>query len=254
MNLPLQQRAGANVGLITSNYPRTQVVKSSTLALVLGDNLLFEGPAEGVRLVGNIALFNQNIAGNLIVQAVLKNAAGNEQVIGTKTCLIAVVAPNTETTRNFFTPTVLAAALAPGESLILRVTTAGAFVAGTAYAQAEYAELYGVQSVRAALSTSLQVVVQPPAGKSLVTLLGGDAPNFVLNYDSANHTIDVYVNDGVIDTLVYKGLFVPAGGTNSVPLPSLGAGQSLKMAMREPIATPGQLVQYGALYLLNDEI
>ena len=254
MNLPLQQRAGSNVGIITSNYPRTKTEKSVTQALALGDNLLFQGPVEGVRFVGNIALFNQNITGNLIVQAVLKNAAGNEQVIGTKTCAIAVVAPNTETTRNFFTPTVLAAALTPGESLILRVTTAGAFVGGTAYVQAEYAELYGVQSVRAALSTSLQVVTQPPAGKSLVTLLGGDAPNFVLNFDSIDHIIDVYVNDGVIDTLVYKGLFVPTGGTNTVPLPSLGAGQSLKMAMRLPIATPGQLVTYAALYLLNDGI
>jgi len=253
MNLPLQQRAGANIGLIPTYIPRSLTATGKTLPLVLGDQLLFSGPDEGVRFVGAREVFNTSLVAlaGIDVELLIKDALGNEISVTNIAVAAATAVPGNETKIGSDSPTSDPITLAPGEQLITRTTGVG--YVGGAFIQAGYADLYGVQSVRAILSTTLQTVLALPPGKSAGGLLGGDAPGFVANYDTAANLVDVYVNDGVTDQLVLKGWPVTAGNFNQIPLPALGAGQSVKMALRAAITTPGKTVTYMALFMLNDE-
>lgn len=247
MNQPLQRRAGSNIGVVAAFTPRFTNSLAELFPIVLGDMDLWNGPPKDgeSRAVGQVTVYNYSTV-PIQFDLFVVGPDGKEFFVKTTS-----VSPPPATP--YFTVYSLSypMVLVKGEKLRMRVTAPGYL--GGAYVQTDTAMLYGTQSDRVDITTTLKKMVEPPQGKGLGAALGPQ-PIVVVNIDSITHNLDVYFNDDAEgpDTLVIQGLELLPDQPVQVPFASLSYDQMLKAQLQEPIVDADAVVRWFSLYIEYD--
>jgi hypothetical protein len=261
---PLEQRAGANIGVITGLWPRIKSGRTRFVALPKGpsDTELWTCPDDVETLmISAIDFFNNSaVPSPLPVQLVLKSppSMGGLEHPAVTLPIPALSLGVTGVYTN--SPYVIPLTLTPGEKLILRITDPTYL--GGCVVEASAGVIYGPGglSVRRTIGTNLTKIVTPPPGKGLGASNAGATVNFnfmypiwLLNSDSVDHTVNFYLEENGVEQLVIQNWLAPSSGFNGVPYNSLASGQVLKALINEPIVTPGKNVLAAAFYMVVDE-
>lgn len=247
MNLPLQKRGGSNIGVVTAFTPRFSDSLAELFPIVLGDMELWKGPPnEGQsRAIGQVTVYNYS---TVPIQFDLYEVGVDGKEFFVKTTTV-----NPPPATPYFTVYSLSypMVLIKGEKIIMRVTAPGYL--GGAFVQTDSAMLYGAQSDRGDITTTLKKMVEPPQGKGLGAALGPQ-PIVVVNTDSITHNLDVYFNDDAEgpDTLVIQGLELLPDQPVQVPFASLSYDQMLKAQLQEAIVDADAVVRWFSLYIEYD--
>jgi hypothetical protein len=262
----LEKRAGNNIGVVTSLYPRIRSGKTRFVALPKGpsDTELWTCPDDVETLIISSIDFFNNVAvpSPLSVQLVLKSpaiAGGLEHpAVSVNVPALAAGVTGTITVSPFDVPLTLT----PGEKLLLRI--ADPTYLGGCVVEASAGVIYGQGgfSVRKTIDTNLTKIVAPPPGKGLGAINAGINyannllfPIWLLNSDSVPHTVNFYLEENGVDTLVIQNWPVLASpnGFIGVPYNSVASDQVLKAQINEPIVTPGKNVLAAVFYMVVDE-
>ena len=253
-DIPLEQRAGANIGTQVAWWPRAKTGKSKTIPIASGaDTLIFECPDDIETLLpAALDFFNQSAAPSpLPLDIIIVSPNGLEHPLFTSN-VAAFAGGVTGFTQ--LSPLIAPMALTPGEKLIVRAP--GAPYAGGCVVEASCGKIFGGHSTRQAIGVQKTVIVEPPEGKGLGAVNGGispTAPLWFFNTDTITHNVSVYHTDkNGVDTLLFQGLALIAGAGGSLFINSLDPGEKLKAVIAEPITTPGRSVVAASFYILYD--
>lgn len=259
-DIPLEQRAGSNIGTQVAWWPRAKTGKSKTLPIVPGgDTVIFVCPDDVETLLpATLDFFNNSaLPSPLPLQVIIVSPNGLEHPLFQPN--IAALAGGV-TGFNQLSPLLAPMALTPGEKLIVRAP--GAPYVGGCVVEASCGKIFGGHSTRQAIGTQKTVIIEPPEGKSLGAVNGGidpTAPLWFFNTDTGpnpgdgDHTLTIYHTDkDGVDTLLFQGLLLTAGSGGRLFINSLGAGEKIKATINSPIVTPGRSVVAASFYQLYD--
>jgi len=189
---------------------------------------------------GQVAGIANGLAGSLIYQDI----AGNEQTLETAASAAGSILATTKNNTSSIPH------LVNGERIIFRSLVAGNPGEGVFLGAWKDTDL---SAARADLTTAIQTVAAPPAGKTWSALIGSYLGNTpfddiaVWNFDSVVHNVDFYLNDGSQDILIDTVAAIPAavGAVAGEGIPTnmgdaglvIPDGCSLRASIQEAIAT-----------------
>lgn len=249
MNTPLQERGGANIG---RSFIVPSAIRGNTVyrELFVGSNVLVVGAGDdNARLVGiffspSVMIYNNSgvaLSGSLV----WLDGRGNEVTLDNFVALAdgatAGLTPNSKL--GAF------ATLAPTESLELRLDPA--VYLGGAVVSVSYQDFYQAVNARVDLDTTLKVMSHPLPGRAFQPANEFSTP-VILNLDTIPHTVDIYVNDGVQDLLLYRNAAVAPGSNFTVASAGPGNGQSIKAMLKEPLSAPDKRVVFMPCFVQFD--
>lgn len=255
-DVPLEQRAGSNIGTQTSFWPRIKNGLSKLKKLVSGgDTVLFECPPDiDSLIISTLDFFNNATAPSpLNVQPIIVSPNGIEHPVPV---VFAVPAYTGFTGYLQVNPLAQPIVLTPGEKYVLRTP---AYSGGDCFVEGSAGRVFGGISGRQAIGQSRTTILEAPDGKDLAAVNGGISPTFPLFFFNSdptnNHVLNIYVEDEGVDILIAKNFSVPSNSIEGFGYCSLSSGQKLKaeFVSGDPPVAVGKSVVAASFYMLFDK-